>query len=310
MVQKNSLKKVLIITGLTATGKSNFAISVAKKFNGEIISADSVQVFKGFNIGSNKVTKSQQQGITHHLIDIVSPDESFTVSDFVENCYKLIDDIITRGKLPIICGGTGLYIKALMSGYNFGNVKANNDFRLKYKSLAEEKGNKFVWDILNFRSNELASKVHYNNIKRVIRYLELLENPNEFNKSVIKITDKFDVLAIALVEDREKICKKIDERVDEMVKAGLFEEAEDLFFKTKVKDSQSWLSIGYRESMQYINKEITKEKAINLIKQHTRNYCKRQLTFLKTIEGVELIDITNGFSDAENKVNAFLEFTN
>ena len=284
------MKKIVIITGLTASGKSGLAVEIAKKYNGEIISADSVQIYRGLDIGSAKESTDTMSVISHHLIDIKNPDETYNVGEFVEDCKNAINDIISRNKIPIVVGGTGLYVKALLEGYSLGTT-ANNEFREKYQKLAEINGKEYVWNILNEINPDKAKTVHFNNLKRVIRYLEIELNPNEKDgEKPTSILADFDVLSIGVIADREVIYNKINERVDIMINDGLEQEVLSLKNQGITRNNQSVTSIGYREWFDYFEGKISKQETIDLIKQHTRNYCKRQLTFLKTIKGIELLD--------------------
>lgn len=294
------MKKLVVITGLTGTGKSDLAIEIAKQFNGEIISADSVQIYRQLNIGSAKVTQAEMQGIEHHLIDIKDFNETYNVGQFVHDCMEAVQQITNKGKLPIICGGTGLYIKALLEGYTLGEC-ANIAFRQKYEQLAQEKGNQYVWQCLNDIAPEKAKTVHYNNIKRVIRYLELATNNVEVKRVESPVAD-FDVLCVGIVADREEIYAKLNKRVDIMLESGLEDEIKSLISQGATRDMQAFNSIDYKEWFDYFDGKQTKDKTIELIKQHNRNYCKRQLTFLKTIKGIELISK----QDAETKIKRFL----
>lgn len=294
------MKKLVVITGLTGTGKSDLAIEIAKQFYGEIISADSVQIYRQLNIGSAKVTRAEMQGIEHHLIDIKDFNETYNVGQFVHDCMEAVQQITNKGKLPIICGGTGLYIKALLEGYTLGEC-ANIAFRQKYEQLAQEKGNQYVWQCLNDIAPEKAKTVHYNNIKRVIRYLELATNNVEVERVESPVAD-FDVLCVGIVADREEIYAKLNKRVDIMLKSGLEDEINSLISQGATRDMQAFNSIDYKEWFDYFDGKQTKDKTIELIKQHNRNYCKRQLTFLKTIKGIELVSK----QDAKTKIKRFL----
>lgn len=294
------MKKIVIITGLTGSGKSSLAVKIAKKFNGEIISADSVQIYKQLNIGSAKITDEQTEGIKHHLINIKNFDQTYNVGEFINDCKTCIDQILSAGKLPIICGGTGLYIKALLEGYTLGN-SANLEFRQKYQKLAQQKGNKYVWDCLNEVSPTMASGVHPNNLKRVIRYLELCLNNIHLEKTISPLAN-FKVCCVGIVEEKEQIYPKLNNRVDAMLESGLEEEVKTLIDAGATVDMQAFNSIGYKEWFEYFNGAQTKEQTISLIKQHNRNYCKRQLTFLKTINDVKLLKI----QEAEQEIERFL----
>ncbi len=295
------MNKIVIITGFTGSGKSGLAVDIAKKFNGEIISCDSVQIYKYLNIGSAKVTEEEMQGIKHHLIDIIEPTEDYSVGQFVKDSEKCIKDIISRGKLPILVGGTGLYIKALMNGYNFNDTDKNEQFRQTYYDLAKTQGNQYVWDKLNEIAPNKASTVHPNNLKRVIRYLEVATF-GESNITTYSVLKDYSTLAIGVIANREMIYDKINKRVDIMLDAGLEYEVKGLLDMGLTLDNNCMNTIGYREMAQYLLGQISLDKAIELIKQHTRNYCKRQLTFMKTMPNLLLLEK----EDARRKIEEFL----
>lgn len=295
------MTKVVIITGLTGSGKSGLAVKIAREFNGEIISADSVQIYRGLDIGSAKEDKQTMQEIPHHLIDIKDFNETYNVGEFVEDVKVALDKVIKKGKLPIIVGGTGMYVKALIEGYSFGETSANEEFRLKYQKMAQEKGNLAVWEELNKLNPERAKTVHFNNLKRVIRYLEIESNHQELTQTE-SILKGYEVLNIGIVAARELIYSRINKRVDEMLEMGLENEIRTLIFQGATRDMQAFNSIGYKEWFDYFEGKQTKKMTIELIKQHTRNYCKRQLTFLKTISNIDLCTLT----DAEEKIRRFI----
>ncbi len=294
------MSKIVIITGLTCSGKSNLAIEIAKKYNGEIISADSVQIYRGLDIGSAKESHEMRKTIPHHLIDIKNFNETYNVSNFIDDCKNAISCVFNKNKTPIIVGGTGLYIKALIDGYSLGNC-ADLQKREYYQQLAVEKGNEFVWNILYELNPDKAKTVHKNNLKRVIRYIEL-ENESIKPAKNQSILANYDYLAVGVVEDRDTIYSKINFRVDEMVKNGLFEEVSNLIKNGAKREFQSMNSIGYKELFDYFEGKTDRDTTINLIKQHTRNYCKRQLTFLKTIPNIELCNI----NQAKKLIEEFL----
>ena len=294
------MNKLIILTGQTCSGKSHLALNLAKQFNGEIISADSVQVYKKLNIGSAKVSKEERLLVKHHLIDILNFNQNYNVATFIEKCLKTIKQIIKKGKMPIIVGGTGLYIQALTSDYSLGQV-ANTEFREEMNQLAQEKGNMFVWEKLNKINPQKASSVHYNNLKRVIRYLEI-ETFSNSNKTTNYLKE-YDVLCLGVVEDREAIYEKINLRVDNMIKQGLEKEVKSLINAGATKDMQAMTSIGYKEWFSYFEGTQTYTQTIELIKQHTRNYCKRQETFLKKINGIKLCNL----KEAESAITKFIK---
>jgi len=297
--------KIIIITGLTGSGKSGLAVKIAKEYNGEIVSCDSVQIYKNLNIGSAKESKETMKQIRHHLIDIKEFNQTYNVGEFIEDCQHAINDIISRGKLPIIVGGTGLYVKALMEGYSLGDKKANLEYRTELENLAKEKGNQHVWDILNKLNPTKAESVHYNNLKRVIRYIEL-EQLGETTFKTESVLKDYNVLAIGVVDDREIIYNKINKRVDVMLDMGLKQEVEGLINQGATRDMQSVTSIGYREWFDYFEGNQSYERTVELIKQHTRNYCKRQLTFMKTISNLKMLTL----QEAETEIKEFLNDTN
>ena len=298
------MKKVIIITGLTCSGKSDLAINIAKKYNGEIISADSVQIYRGLDIGSAKIGKDEMSIVPHHLIDIRDFDEDYNVGDFINDTADALDEIVERDKLPIIVGGTGMYIKALVSGYSLGGAKSDIKFRDRYEHVSQEKGNQYVWDLLNKIDPDLASKVHPNNIKRVIRYLEIAQNgdQDQVSKTDDSILKDYDVLLLGIIDEREKIYAKINDRVDLMIDMGLETEVRDLIKRGATRETHSMNSIGYKEWFDYFEGKIDYDKLIDLIKQHTRNYCKRQLTFMKTIPNIEICTM----EQASKRIKEFL----
>lgn len=296
------MRKIVIITGMTASGKSGLAIDIARRYNGEIISVDSVQIYRGLDIGSAKEPIKIREEILHHLIDIKNFDETYNVGQFISDCQNAIEDIINRGKLPIIVGGTGLYVKALLEGYSLGGTAGNDEFREQYQLMAREQGNEAVWKVLNEQDPELAKTVHYNNIKRIIRYLEI----EKFGRQECKqesILSEYDVCALGIVADRVEIYNKINQRVDIMLEEGLEQEVKGLISNGATRENQSMNSIGYKEWFDYFEGRVDKSTTIDLIKQHTRNYCKRQLTFMKTINDLRMVSL----DEAKNIIKEFLD---
>lgn len=280
------MEKVLFLLGTTCSGKSDIAIKLAKIYNGEIISADSVQVFKEFNIGSAKITKKEMQNIVHYGVDIKEPTEQFTAFDFVEYTKEKIKEISKNGKLPIIVGGTGLYAKALIENYNFGDTKKHDEFRLEIENEIKEKGLDEVVKKLESLSPELYKNTDKKNAVRVIRALEIAT----FGSQKLSSNHcEYDFLIFALSMDRKLLYDRINRRVDKMIEQGLIQEVQSLYEKYG-EDIQPMRAIGYKEVASFFKQEITKEDMIELIKRHTRNYAKRQLTFLKGIKNVINID--------------------
>lgn len=297
-------QKVLYLLGATGIGKSGLAVKLAKKYNMEIISADSVQVYKGFDIGSAKITKKEMSGVMHYGIDIVLPNDNFSVSDFVNYTKDKIKEISCKGKLPLVVGGTGLYIKAFVEGYNLGGTERHEDFRKELEELAQKEGLDYLYLKLKSLSPKMAENIDKNNKVRLIRALEIATFGEE--KQFKNVNDEFDFKLIALSMNREKLYQRINSRVDLMLKSGLIEEVKNLY--DKYGDCQPMKAIGYKETLSYLKGKITKEEMINLISQHTRNYAKRQLTFLRGMKNISYFDVEDkDFTEnLEKEINIWL----
>lgn len=268
--------QVIIIYGPTAVGKSAIAVELAKMINGEIISADSMQIYKKLDIGSAKITKEEMQGISHHLIDILEPNEDYSASEFCKNCVNLIYDIIARNKTPIIVGGTGLYIKGLLEGYNFGSSPKNEEFR---KSLEHFSNDEIYSKIKSLNNNCVVDK---NNRRRLIRTLERLT----FGYDSSNTKSEFNFKLFAVVDDRLKIYERINKRVDNMIKCGLLDEAKYLLNLNLSEDNLCMKAIGYKELFPYLLNKDTLDNCKEILKQKTRNYAKRQFTFMNQFDNL------------------------
>lgn len=279
--------KVVAIIGPTAVGKSKIGIDVAKAFNGEIISADSIAVFKEFNIGSAKIMPKQMQGVKHYGIDIVSPSEQFSTFDFVVMAKKAIKKILDQGKLPIIVGGTALYVKALIENYNLGG-KVDMNLRETLTKQLEEKGLPFMAEKLKKILGEESKEIDLKNPIRVLRALELALSGQNKTKN----ESEYDCKVFALIKDRQTLYNDINVRVDQMFANGLESEVRALY-KKYGENAQPFKAIGYKEFLPYFKGRCTKEDMINLIKQHSRNYAKRQITFIKSMQNVCFVDGEN-----------------
>lgn len=289
------MKKILIILGPTAVGKSEFGVFLAKKFNGEIISADSVQIYKGLDIGSAKVTNEEMEGVRHHCIDIIAPESEFSVFEFVKLTKEKIDEIIERGKLPIIVGGTGLYVKALLEGYDFGGQGKDEEYRKRLEK-EWEKDSDGLYETLKLKQPDLALKIMPNDKKRIIRALEI----SEFGSLPTSSKSEFDALVVTLNMDRQKLYDRINERVDKMIGLGLVEEVKKLIALGLKKENQSMKAIGYKEVISFLSGEIDQQRMVELIKQHSRNYAKRQMTFFRSLQDSFVVDV-------EDKKQAVIE---
>lgn len=282
---------MLIIGGATASGKSGLAINVAKKLNGEIISADSMQIYKKMDIGTAKIMENEMQGICHHLINIIEPDENFTVADYSKLAKKCIEDIKNRGKLPIIVGGTGLYINSLI--YDYKLSEQNLDLRNKLNDELQDKGKDYLFSKLEKVDPKGAKSIHKNNTKRVIRAIEVMLTTN---KSITENNDKEQTvphLLYAIDYDRNLLYQRINERVDIMVNNGLIEEIKSLLKNGVSFECQSMQAIGYKEFKDYINGKNDIKTTIELIKQHSRNYAKRQQTWFTRIPTCKWLKMGN-----------------
>ena len=279
------MAKVLVICGATASGKTSLSVQCAQKFNGEIISADSMLVYQGMDIGTAKPCMEERQGVAHHLIDVVSPKQAFSVSDYEKLALPIVEEIIAQGKMPIICGGTGFYVNSILYKRQFGNVGANQEIRDKYEKLAEEKGKEYVHAILQEKDPESAKKLHFNDVKRVIRALEIYEVTGKA-KSLQDdtLSPRFDFVSVSIEYPREILYQRINLRVDEMFKQGLIDEVKGLLADGVTEEMQSMQGIGYKEVAEGLRIGASENEIKELIKKNTRNYAKRQQTFFKRME--------------------------
>ena len=279
-------EKLLIICGPTASGKSSLAIECAKILDTEIISADSMNVYKNLDIGTAKPTATEKQGIKHHLIDVVEPTNNFSVGDYRDFALPIVNNLLNKGKVPIICGGTGFYINSILYNYSYGNVQADLKIREKYNLLAKERGNEFVFEILKQKDYESAKKLHPNDLKRVIRALEIAENGIKKSELNDSMKPNYDYNAYMIDYDSKILYEKINSRVDTMVKQGLFEEVTSLYNLGITSDYQCMQGIGYKEVIEFIKGNLSREQTIDLIKLNTRHYAKRQRTFFKKLNNL------------------------
>ena len=279
------MAKVLVICGATASGKTALSLACAKAFNGEIISADSMLVYKGLDIGTAKPSMEERGGVPHHLIDVVSPMESFSVSDYEAVALPIVERLLSEGKTPIICGGTGFYINSILYKSQFGNVGANEELRAKYEDLAKEHGNEYVHDILKQKDPESAKKLHPNDLKRVIRALEIFDVTGKAKSEQQDAPmPRFDFASVSIEYSRDKLYNRINLRVDQMFECGLMKEVQGLLKDGVTEEMQCMQGIGYKEVAEGIRLGWTEEEIKELIKKNTRNYAKRQQTFFKRMQ--------------------------
>lgn len=292
---KSKLKKIVVIIGPTAVGKTALSIRLAKQFNGEIINGDSMQVYEGLDIGTAKVTAEEAEGIPHHLLDIVPVDQDYTASDFKRDAGQAIDAIVANDKLPIVVGGSGLYIEGLLFDMQFGGV-ANEDkqYRRELEAELARTDAMHLWNLLNEKDPRAAEQIHPNNSRRVIRALEMIHFSGKLfsDQNDREAAPHYDALLIGLDTDRSVLYERINRRVDLMVAGGLIEEAKAIFDLHLPDKTQATRGIGYKEWFGYFNGEITLEEAKELLKLNSRRYAKRQLTWFRNrMSGVHWFDL-------------------
>ena len=294
---------VIVIGGPTASGKSNLAVELAKKIDGEIISADSMQIYKDMNIGTAKITEEEMQGIPHYMIDIVSPEERYSVSEYKKEAEKAIEEILKKGKMPIIVGGTGLYIESLIYGIEFQQEEFDEEYRKKLDNIAEKEGREKLYEEAKIIDPKAMEKIRKNDRKRIIRVLEIYhktgktktEQEIESRKKEVKYNYKL----FAINFDREKLYSRIEQRIDQMIENGLIQEVEDIKKKYN-KFPTAMQGLGYKEVVEYLENKITKEEMLEKLKKETRHYAKRQLTWFRKYK--EII-----WLEGENEINSNLE---
>lgn len=297
-------KKCIVIVGPTGVGKTRLSIFLAKRLNSEIISADSMQIYKYMDIGTAKVEPKYQKEIKHHLIDIVEPNENFNVEQFQSLCIDKIEEISAKNKIPIIVGGTGLYINSITHKLEFNTVKSDEKLRYELGNIAESQGNQKLHKMLEDIDPESASKIHKNNVRRVIRAIEVYKLTghkfSEINDKLDHYNDDYDFYIIGLNDDREILYKRINQRVDEMIDEGFMAECKYIYELTD-ESSQSIQAIGYREAFMYLNNEISFKDMVSLMKKNSRKYAKRQLTWFRQDERIHWMNLEdfNKFEDIE-----------
>ena len=295
-------KPLLIIAGPTASGKSDSAVELALRMSGEVVSADSMQVYRGMDIGSAKITKEEMRGVPHHLIDCADPSETWNVVRFKEQARSAVRDITGRGRLPILCGGTGFYIQALLYDIDFTQMEENASLRQRLTDMAAEKGPEAVHAILAQKDPASAAVIHPNNIKRIIRALEFIEESGnsiaDHNMEQRARESAYRSVFFVLTMDRAKLYERIDRRVDIMMQQGLLEEVKRLRDMGISRDSTAMQGIGYKQIYGFLEEEYSLEEAVRLIKRDTRHFAKRQLTWFRREKEVHWVD-ADQFGDRE-----------
>lgn len=290
-------KPLVILTGPTAVGKTALSIQLAREIEGEIISADSMQVYKGMDIGSAKIRSEEMQGIPHYLIDELEPDEEFHVVRFQQMAKAYLQQIWQRGHIPIIVGGTGFYIQALLYDIDFTENKNDDAYRQEMEQLASEKGAEYLHQMLAEVDPRSAQDIHANNVKRVIRALEFYHETgqkiSEHNEKERQKTSPYNFAYFVLNDDRSRLYQRIDQRIDIMLEEGLVEEVKRLKVKGYTRDMVSMQGLGYKEILDWMDEEYSYEEAVRILKRDTRHFAKRQLTWFRREGEVTWVDKDN-----------------
>ena len=299
--------KVIVIVGPTASGKTALSIELAKKINGEIVSCDSMQIYKDMTIGTAKPTVEEMQVIKHYLIDCVSPETRYSVADYKKDAEAAIKEILSKGKVPIIVGGTGLYLESLVYNIEYNEIEVDLKYREKLENRMTEEGLESLYNEASKIDPEAASKISKNDKKRIFRILEIYHSTNK-TKTELEIESRknkpeYDYILFGITMDREKLYERINLRVDIMIKEGLIEEVKKLVEKYNNMPT-ALQGLGYKEVVEYLDGKLTKEEMIDKIKMETRRYAKRQLTWFRKYDNLTWI---NGLDDIQNNINIILE---
>ena len=297
-------KPLVVLTGPTAVGKTKLSIDLAKALGGEIISADSMQVYKHMDIGSAKITEKEMDGVPHHLIDVLSPFEEFHIVRFQELAKKAVEDIYSRGRIPVFVGGTGFYIQAVTKDIDFTEGEEDKEYREELSRLAAEKGNEFLHEMLRNIDPKSAEEIHANNVKRVIRALEFYKENgfpiSQHNEEQKQNETPYNLAYFVLNAPRELLYERIDRRVDEMMENGLMEEVQKLKDMGCRRDMTSMQGLGYKEILSFLEGEVPLEEAVRILKRDTRHFAKRQLTWFRRESDVIWVDKDKFSFDEEN----------
>ncbi|MHB8171104.1 MAG: tRNA (adenosine(37)-N6)-dimethylallyltransferase MiaA [Thermincolia bacterium] len=312
-LEVSMLHPLIIIVGPTAVGKTAVSIEVAKIINGEIISGDSMQVYKNMDIGTAKPTMEERQGIPHHMIDILEPDEDYSVAAFQRMTEHLIPEIVGRGLLPILAGGTGLYVRSVTDHYNFTEFSVDHEYRNQLEQQAKEKGNQYLLDRLAQLDPPTAARLHVNDLRRIIRALEVYQftgqSISSYQDAHQNPEPKYNLAMFGLTMDRQELYSRIDLRVDLMVEQGLVDEVGELLNRGYSPDLTGMQGLGYKEIIAYLQGQYDLDEAIRLIKRDTRHFAKRQLTWFKREQRIHWLKLEKEQNIAEiaNEIKARLE---
>lgn len=302
------MQKVVVICGPTASGKTALSIELAKKINGEIVSADSMQIYDEMNIGTAKPDQEEMQGIKHYLIGNIKPTNRYSVSEFKKNAISAIKEIISKEKMPIVVGGTGLYVNSLVYGIDYPEIQTNLEYRKELEKIVEEKGLQYLFEKAIEIDKEAMKNISPNDKKRILRVLEIYKETGKTKTELERESRKngipYDYKIFAINMPREILYDRINRRVDIMIEKGLIDEVSSLYEKYGESLLTSMQAIGYKEVVEFLKGNCTKEEMIEKIKMETRRYAKRQLTWFRKIENIQWLD---GLNDIQNNVNIILE---
>lgn len=292
-------QKLIVVAGPTASGKTRLAIDIAKSVNGEIVNADSMQIYKYMNIGSAKPTLEEQSEAKHHLIDFLDPDEEFSVADYTDLAHKVIAEIASCGKVPIMCGGTGLYINSVVNDITFGEIETDYKLREELNELAKQHGSQYLLDILKEFDPVSAQRLHPGNLRRIVRAIEFYRTTgipiSEHQEMTKQKESRYEPLMLCVKWDREVLYDRINKRVDIMMNDGLLDEVKQLMEMGYTKELNSMKGIGYKEIIDYFEGNMSLEDTVNLIKQSSRRYAKRQLTWFRRDKRIHWLDANEDF---------------
>lgn len=289
------MRDLVILTGPTAVGKTELSLKLAKKIKAEIISTDSMQIYQEMDIGTAKAAKAERKQVKHHLIDFLNPENDYSVSEFQKDCDQIIKKIKAKDKLPLLVGGTHLYIKAVLEGFMLPEIEPDYDLRASLEKMAAEKGNKAVHQILDQKDPRTAAKLHPNDLRRVIRAVEIYEETGKtksyFKKRQEERDPRYTAYKFALIRDRDNLYQRINQRVEKMLEAGLVEEVKSLLAKHSKLSDTAYQALGYKEIIAHLDGEISLKEAIYEIKKRSRHFAKRQLTWLRKEENLIVFDL-------------------
>ena len=302
------MQKVVVICGPTASGKTALSIELAKRINGEIVSADSMQIYDEMNIGTAKPDQEEMQGIKHYLIGNIKPTKRYSVSEFKKDAISAIKEIISKEKMPIVVGGTGLYVNSLVYGIDYPEIQTNLEYRKELEKIVEEKGLQYLFEKAVEIDKEAMKNISPNDKKRILRVLEIYKETGKTKTELERESRKngipYDYKIFAINMPREILYDRINRRVDIMIEKGLIDEVSYLYEKYGESLLTSMQAIGYKEVVEFLKGNCTKEEMIEKIKMETRRYAKRQLTWFRKIENIQWLD---GLNDIQNNVNIILE---